>query len=85
MASRSTRSVNNEYVTIQQAAQLVSVNERTIRRLIKKGQLAYGRLGENGAIRIKRAALDSLLGQSTYVAPPAGLDDFIESQIGGAA
>ena len=52
------------YLTVNEAASRLGVHRNTIRRAIKDGRLAAGRVGTRGAWRIETNALDRLIGSS---------------------
>ena len=53
--------VNEEYLTIDEAAAAVKVNHQTIRRWLKSGKLSGLRTSQNGRWRIPRSALAEAL------------------------
>ena len=70
------------YLTVRDAARMVSASEKTIRRLVASRELASGRLGKRGAIRIPRVALENLLNPIRPSEPPTAQTDFITNQLG---
>ena len=46
-------------LTIQEVADTMKVSEKTVRRLIKRGNLAAYKLGERGQLRVKECDLES--------------------------
>lgn len=59
-----------EYLTVKDAAYRLGVHENTIRRAIKDGRLAAGRVGARGAWRIEADALDRLITASPATSAP---------------
>ena len=45
-------------LTIQEVAEAVRVSEQTIRRLIKRGDLAAYKVGERGQLRVEKLDLE---------------------------
>jgi excisionase family DNA binding protein len=61
---------NKRFLTIREAAELLTVHENTIRNLIARGDLKAERIGK-GIIRIRQAELDALF--TPYVAGEFGV------------
>lgn len=59
--SNSTTTVAGAFLSLDDAAQYLSVNPRTIRRRIADGSLTAYRLSGTRGLRIKRADLDAAL------------------------
>ena len=61
-------SINDEMIgallTVKEAAEILSVCARTVRRLIKKGQIPYVRFGRN--IRIAAKYLERFIAASRF-------------------
>jgi putative molybdopterin biosynthesis protein len=45
-------------LTVQEVADLMKVSEKTVRRLIKRGDLAAYKVGERGQLRVKEYDLE---------------------------
>lgn len=45
-------------LTVQEVADMMKVSEKTVRRLIKRGDLAAYKVGERGQLRIKECDLE---------------------------
>ncbi len=45
-------------LTVQEVAEVIRVSERTVRRLIKRGDLTAYRVGERGQLRVKEPELE---------------------------
>ena len=74
---------NEEFLTVADVAELLKINEQTVRNWIDRGELAAVRAGRR--VRIRRSALDEVLtavsnpkAQLTEEPPPEGPsgDDF---------
>ncbi len=48
-------------LTVQDVAETMKVSEKTVRRLIKRGDLAAYKVGERGQLRIKECDLEEYL------------------------
>lgn len=51
--------MKHEYLTIRDVAQLLQVNDQTVRRWIWNGKLAYIKVGQT--VRVPKSELDSML------------------------
>lgn len=60
MPTQATPTSRSRYITLAEAAERLSVTERTIRNLIARGQLPGYRLGSR-TIRVQPADVDTLL------------------------
>lgn len=58
-------------LTVQEIAEALKVSEKTVRRLIKRGDLAAYRLGERGQLRVNEDELERYV-ESQRVKPVAG-------------
>jgi len=65
--------VDNPLFTIPEVAKFLNVSERTVQRLIKKGDLSAAKVGRQ--MRISRYALDQLLREGNTASPSAGKPD----------
>ena len=45
-------------LTVQEVADTMKVSEKTVRRMIKRGNLAAYKVGERGQLRVKECDLD---------------------------
>ena len=52
--------MNDEYITVAEAALLVPVTEKTVRRWFNEGRLTRYRVGVRG-VRVRRSELDKLI------------------------
>lgn len=52
------RTRNMKLLTLQDVAETMKVSEKTIRRLIKRGDLAAYKVGERGQLRVKEYDLE---------------------------
>lgn len=60
-------------LTIREVADKVRLSEKTIRRLIKRGELVAYRVGDRGQLRVKAADLERYLeGQRVRATSPPG-------------
>lgn len=50
-----------QLLTLQEVADLMRVSQRTIRRLIKRGELAAYRVGDRGQLRVKEGELEQYI------------------------
>ena len=48
-------------LTIQEVAEAMKISEKTVRRLIKRGDLAAYKVGDRGQLRVKEHDLDQYL------------------------
>jgi putative molybdopterin biosynthesis protein len=48
---------NMKLLTVQEVAETMKVSEKTVRRLIKRGDLAAYKVGERGQLRVKECDL----------------------------
>lgn len=48
-----------KFLTVQEVADTMKVSEKTVRRLIKRGNLAAYKLGARGQLRVKECDLES--------------------------
>lgn len=68
-----------EILTLQQAAELLQVSERTVHRMVKRGELPGARIG--GQWRFDRESLKALVRGDWKPAPlPATQQELIESE-----
>lgn len=57
--------MNDEILTVIEAAAYLKISTRTLNRWIYAGKIAYIKLGETKGIRIKKSELDSYLNDNT--------------------
>lgn len=48
-------------LTVQEVAEAMRVSEKTVRRLIKRGDLSAYKVGDRGQLRVKEGELDRYL------------------------
>jgi excisionase family DNA binding protein len=58
---------DDEYLTVKEIAELLKLNQQTLRNWIDAGSLPAVRIGRR--VRVRRADLDRILAQSATVAP----------------
>ena len=61
-----------ELLTLRDAAAYLRVSPMTVRRMVRSGRLASGRVGANGALRFTRAALDAAVFTPAHSHGPDG-------------
>ena len=63
---------HDEFLTVAEVAQLLKINEQTVRNWIDRGELAAVRAGRR--VRIRRSALDEVLQEINTPRPAAGTE-----------
>jgi excisionase family DNA binding protein len=62
----------DEFLTVQEIAQLLKLNQQTVRNMIDRGELGHVRVGQR-RVRVRQSQLDAFLaaGESSPPAPEA--------------
>lgn len=74
------RARNMKLLTVQEVADTMKVSEKTVRRLIKRGDLAAYKLGDRGQLRVKERDLEQYVeAQRLEVEPAESNEEVTES------